>query len=166
MTYINTDAEKLKNYYSKVIIVWNQNINEQLGEDKLKNKINFFLKSISEIDIPIKRFNYFYICRGCFVEYRTGLINVSPIGRNCSIEERTAFHEYNKKEKVLEKLKNTCEEKFAKQYNLKFSIGGQISFDVFPIGWDKTFSLMFFQDTYKNIYYFGDKSFEVLYIIY
>lgn len=33
---------------------------------------------------------------GTFVEFRTGLINVSPIGRNCSQEERIAFNDYDK----------------------------------------------------------------------
>lgn len=81
------------------------------------------------------------------------------------MDERLAFHEFNKKERVLEKFKNACEEKFSKEYNLKFSIGGQISFDVFPIGWDKTYSLLFFQDTYTNIHFFGDKTYEVIYLI-
>ena len=88
-------------------------------------------------------------------------MNLSPIGRNCSLEERLAFHEFNKTNKILEKFKILCEERFSKEFNLQFSIGGQISFDVFPIGWDKTFSLRFFEDTYKDIYFFGDKTYEV-----
>jgi phosphomannomutase len=43
---------------------------------------------MSEIDIPIKR--------GTFIEYRTGMINVSPIGRNCSQTERDDFEKYDK----------------------------------------------------------------------
>ena len=31
-----------------------------------------------------------------FIEYRNGMINVSPIGRNCSQEERDAFEIYDK----------------------------------------------------------------------
>lgn len=47
-------------------------------------------------------------------------------------------------------------------YNLKFSIGGQISFDVFPVGWDKTYCLKHVQDVgYKEIHFFGDKTWEV-----
>jgi len=58
--------------------VWfaSRSIKEELGEEKLKKFINFCLRYMSEIDIPIKR--------GTFIEYRTGMINVSPIGRNCS----------------------------------------------------------------------------------
>ena len=41
-------------------------------------------------------------------------------------------------------------------------IGGQISFDVFPIGWDKTFCLQFVEkEGYKEIHFFGDKTHEV-----
>ena len=47
-------------------------------------------------------------------------------------------------------------------YNLKFSIGGQISFDVFPIGWDKTYCLRHVENEgYKQIHFFGDKTWEV-----
>ena len=41
---------------------------------------------------------------------------------------------------------------------LQFSIGGQISFDVFPSGWDKTFCLGLI-DKYREIHFFGDKTY-------
>jgi phosphomannomutase len=48
-----------------------------------------------------------------------------------------------------------------------FSIGGQISFDVFPTGWDKTYCLQHVEAEkkisgvdYKTIHFFGDKSFK------
>lgn len=40
-----------------------------------------------------------------------------------------------------------------------YSIGGQISFDVMPKGWDKTYCLRFLTD-YDEIYFFGDKTHE------
>ena len=48
-------------------------------------------------------------------------------------------------------------EKEFDDYNFKYSIGGQISFDVFPVGWDKTFCLKFLND-FKYIYFIGDKT--------
>ena len=60
-----------------------KSIKDYLGEDRLKKLINFCLHYIADLDIPIKR--------GTFIEYRTGMINVSPIGRNCSREEREKF---------------------------------------------------------------------------
>lgn len=51
-------------------------------------------------------------------------------------------------------------EKFA-HLNLTYSIGGQISFDVFPSGWDKTYCLNFLAEgDYDEIHFFGDKTYE------
>jgi phosphomannomutase len=50
--------------------------------------------------------------------------------------------------------------KFA-HLKLRYSIGGQISFDVFPEGWDKTFCLNYIkEEDYDEIHFFGDKTFE------
>ncbi len=70
------------------------------------------------IIIPIKR--------GTFIEFRNGMLNVSPIGRNCSQEERKEFEKYDKKQFVA-----VLQNKFP---DLQFSIGSQISFDVFLKG--------------------------------
>lgn len=46
-------------------------------------------------------------------------------------------------------------------YGLTYSIGGQISFDVFPTGWDKTYCLQFVEaDGFDDIYFFGDKTYK------
>ncbi len=37
----------------------------------------------------------FFFSRGTFIEFRNGLINVCPIGRNCTQEERVEFLEYD-----------------------------------------------------------------------
>jgi phosphomannomutase len=33
--------------------------------------------------------------RGTFIEFRTGMLNISPIGRNCSREERNAYEVFD-----------------------------------------------------------------------
>ena len=54
----------------------------------------------------------------------------------------------------------TMEETFA-HLKLKFSIGGQISFDVFPQGWDKTYCLNFIKEAdFDEIHFFGDKTYN------
>ena len=58
-----------------------------LGEDNLKRIINWVLKYFSELDLPVKR--------GTFIEFRQGMLNVSPIGRNCSREERNDFEKFD-----------------------------------------------------------------------
>jgi phosphomannomutase len=55
----------------------------------------------------------------------------------------------------------TLQKEFA-DFNLKYSIGGQISFDVFPQGWDKTYCLRHLEaDKIGTIHFFGDKVMEV-----
>ena len=87
------------------------------------------------------------------------MLNVSPIGRDCNQEERDAFEAFDKEAKVRETMVNIMKEKFA-HLNLTFSIGGQISFDVFPQGWDKTFCLQYVTEEYETIHFFGDKTYE------
>lgn len=53
------------------------------------------------------------------------------------------------------------QEKFA-DYDLTYSIGGQISFDVFPKGWDKTYCLRHVEDEgFEEIHFIGDKTYKV-----
>ena len=124
------------------------NIAKHLGEEKIKKFVNFCMHYMADLDLPKKR--------GTFIEFRNGLINVCPIGRNCTQEERMEFFEYDKQHKIREKFVEACQKEFS-DIGLKFSIGGQISFDVFPVGWDKTFCLNLI-DTYKEIHFFGDKT--------
>ena len=100
------------------------------------------------------------IHRGTFIEFRNGMLNVSPIGRNCSQEERDEFERYDKVKInylllflvqiihehclvisfnnffCLKKVQNIRPKMVAElrerfaHLNLTFSIGGQISFDV------------------------------------
>lgn len=118
------------------------------GEERLQEIINFCLRYIADLNIPVKR--------GNFLEYRNGLMNASPIGRNCSQKEREAFAELNKTEKILEKFAEALTEKFA-HYDIYVSVGGQISIDIFPKGWDKTYCLRFVDQKYEQIHFFGDK---------
>lgn len=131
--------------------IGNQSLTAHLGEEKLKKLINFVLHYVADLDIPIKR--------GTFIEFRMGMLNVSPIGRNCSYEERLEFEKYDKVHNIRSKFVEILKEKFA-EYDLTYSIGGQISFDVFPRGWDKTFCLKFVEQEFKEIHFFGDKTFK------
>lgn len=119
---------------------------EYLGEERYTKLVNFLLKYIADLDIPKKR--------GTFLELRNAMLNVSPIGRNCSYEERLEFEQFDKVHRVRESLCSALKEKFA-SFGLKFSIGGQISIDIFPTGWDKTYCLRYLKE-FKTVYFFGD----------
>uniref|UniRef100_A0A2K6AE86 Phosphomannomutase n=1 Tax=Mandrillus leucophaeus TaxID=9568 RepID=A0A2K6AE86_MANLE len=128
----------------------NDNIQSHLGEALIQDLINYCLSYIAKIKLPKKR--------GTFIEFRNGMLNVSPIGRSCSQEERIEFYELDKKENIRQKFVADLRKEFAGK-GLTFSIGGQISFDVFPDGWDKRYCLRHVEnDGYKTIYFFGDKT--------
>ena len=129
---------------------WPQSLSSHLGEDNLKALINFCLHYIADLDLPIKR--------GTFIEFRNGMLNVSPIGRNCSQEERDEFEKFDEGAGVRKAFVAALREKFA-DLNLTYSIGGQISCDVFPAGWDKTYCLQFVEADFDAIHFFGDKTF-------
>ena len=58
-----------------------------------------------------------------------------------------------------EKMVKVLREEFA-SLDLTYSIGGQISFDVFPKGWDKTYCLQFVEG-FDEIHFLGDKTYPV-----
>lgn len=110
------------------------------------------------------------------------MLNISPIGRNCSQAERDEYEKFdlvtwppcllllgsaltvkpcmNQANNIRKDMVAAMKEQFG-HLGLKFSIGGQISFDVFPVGWDKTYCLRYIgDDEYDEIHFFGDKTFE------
>lgn len=66
---------------------------------------------------------------------------------------------------VRSKMVAALKEEFP-DYGLTYSIGGQISFDVFPEGWDKTYCLRHLKsEKFETIHFFGDKTYQVNHII-
>lgn len=67
-----------------------------LGEEKYKKMVKFILHYIADLDLPIMRHvisspfcsSYFLPLnlefRGTFIEFRNGMVNISPAGRNAT----------------------------------------------------------------------------------
>ncbi|KAG2179952.1 hypothetical protein INT43_003739 [Umbelopsis isabellina] len=123
-----------------------------IGDEEYNKLVNYILRYIADMDIPKKR--------GTFIEFRNGMINVSPIGRNCSQEERIEFNKLDDIKGYRTKFVQDLRANFS-HLDLTFSIGGQISFDVFPTGWDKTYCLRHIKEEgFKNVHFFGDKTYQ------
>ena len=119
---------------------------DHLGEVRLGTLINWILKHLSRLSLPFKR--------GTFIEYRSGMLNVAFPGRAVTQEQRRAFEAWDSKSKVREKFATQLAAKFP---YLQCAVGGEISVDVYPKGWDKTYCLPFLEP-YRNIHFFGDKT--------
>eukprot|EP00549_Striatella_unipunctata_P009830 CAMPEP_0118698820 /NCGR_PEP_ID=MMETSP0800-20121206/15457_1 /TAXON_ID=210618 ORGANISM="Striatella unipunctata, Strain CCMP2910" /NCGR_SAMPLE_ID=MMETSP0800 /ASSEMBLY_ACC=CAM_ASM_000638 /LENGTH=247 /DNA_ID=CAMNT_0006598771 /DNA_START=54 /DNA_END=797 /DNA_ORIENTATION=- len=129
-----------------------QTISKHLGEDNIKRIVNWVMKYLSELELPIKR--------GTFIEFRSGMMNISPIGRNCSRPERNDYEKFDLANNIRKKMVEAMKAEFS-DLDLTYSIGGQISFDLFPTGWDKTYCLKFIKaEDFDEIHFFGDKTFE------
>lgn len=125
-----------------------QALHKHLGEENVKRVVNFALRYIANLDIPVKR--------GTFLEFRAGMLNISPIGRNCSKEERNEYERFDLANNIRKDMIAVMRTEFA-DLNLTYSIGGQISFDVFPQGWDKTYCLTLIGEAeYDEIHFFGE----------
>ncbi|KAK9383664.1 eukaryotic phosphomannomutase [Kockiozyma suomiensis] len=123
-----------------------------IGEEKYNKLVTFVLRYLADLDLPKRR--------GTFVEFRNGMINVSPIGRNASNPERAEYEKFDLAHNIRKNFVEALKAEFP-DYGLTYSIGGQISFDVFPTGWDKTYCLQHVEAAgYKTIHFFGDKSFK------
>lgn len=108
----------------------------------------FVQKYIDDLKLPIKRTKH--------IEMRNGMINISPIGRDCTYEERIEFYNYDTEHKIRETMIDVLYEKF-NHLGLVHALGGMISFDTYPKGWDKTFCLRYLDDI-DTIHFFGDKT--------
>ncbi|CEP07514.1 hypothetical protein [Parasitella parasitica] len=129
-----------------------QSFIQWIGDEEYTKLANFCLRYIADMELPKKR--------GTFIEFRNGMINISPIGRNCSREERNEFEKYDLERGLRKKFVEELKKEFS-HLALTYSIGGQISFDVFPTGWDKTYCLKHLKDEgFKTIHFFGDKTFK------
>lgn len=75
-----------------------------IGEDKYKQLVRFVLHYIADLDIPVKR--------GTFIEFRNGMINISPVGRNASTTERNEYEAYDKQHKIRETMVEKLKQEF------------------------------------------------------
>lgn len=75
-----------------------------IGEENYKKMVKFILHYVADLDIPFKR--------GTFVEFRNGMINVSPVGRNASNQERGEYEKFDLEHKVREKFIEALRKEF------------------------------------------------------
>ncbi|KAI5148445.1 phosphomannomutase [Enteropsectra breve] len=136
-------------FYKEGKLVKSESFIGVIGETGYKEIVNKIMHELSLIDCPKKR--------GNFIELRDSMLNVSPIGRTCTQEERDEYFKYDKENEIRKTLCKKLASEFEK-YNLSCVIGGQISIDIFPRGWDKTYCLNHIDE--KTVVFFGDMTEE------
>ena len=103
---------------------------ELIYENKfeLPPHLEMFLKIILEnTRYPFKFGNH--------IEDRGSMVNFSIVGRNCNLEQRKHYFEYDNEYKEREKIVNIIK---SNAKGVDAVIGGQISIDIYPEGKDKS----------------------------
>jgi len=81
------------------------------------------------------RFSDYPIRAGNHIEDRGTLLNFSIVGRDCSLQQRKDYYEYdkltNERKTIAKYIRDTWKD-------IDAVIGGQISIDIYPIGNDKS----------------------------
>lgn len=131
--------------YKDGVMFHDNNMVSTIGEEQYQCLVNDCMRELSSQVLPFKR--------GTFIEHRTAMMNVAPAGRACSSVERDEFEKHDHEHKVRKGMVTVLSQKYP---DLTFSIGGQISIDIFPRGWDKRYCLQFLD--FEEIHFFGDKT--------
>jgi phosphomannomutase len=94
---------------------------------------------------------------GNHIEHRTGMINFSVVGRNASDSERRLYNLWDKKYEERQKIADFLRNKYPE---LNVSIGGSISIDISPMGFDKSQVIEYLVSNkdVEEIVFFGDKT--------
>tara|TARA_Y200000002_G_C22675587_1_gene661906 strand:- start:732 stop:1484 length:753 start_codon:yes stop_codon:yes gene_type:complete len=143
--------------------------------NKSKKKLeleNIYIKNLREhplyceINILIKEFlkylsNVSYEITGHFVDLRNGIVYLSCIGMQATLNEREKFKaldlQINIRNNIINILKKKAHE-LGILSDISINIGGSVGIGVYPKEYDKIQILKFInKKKYSKIYYFGDK---------
>jgi phosphomannomutase len=129
--------------------VWKKDINIHTNEWKLPDLARTFLISCEyESDFSIRTGNH--------IEERPGMVNFSVVGRNATLEQRTAYVDFEAWNGERRKIADAFNTMFP---DLQATIGGDTGIDIAPRGADKSQILSDFKNTDKLLFV-GDKCSE------
>ncbi len=92
---------------------------------------------------------------GNFIDCRGSMINWCPIGRNATHDDRKKWVELDQQHNIRNNFID-CYFRSPIYESVEVKLGGSTSFDIFPLGWDKTYVLRNFKKE-EEVWFVGDK---------
>ena len=131
--------------------------NEVRGEHgKILKKSNFIIPDALEVDLAeILEKSKYPIKTGNHLEFRTGMVNFSVVGRNASKNQRDEYNHWDFQNRERESIVKFINKNYP---TLEASIGGSISVDVIEVGADKGQIIHYLENAgASKIVFVGDK---------
>jgi phosphomannomutase len=147
--YIPTASEIL-NFQS----IYKASMKDEIGETQFATLLKILCKLhanlVQEIDdLPLT---------GNFIQNRNSMINWCPIGRNALPRDREQFKALDKLYGIRSiYLRSLKQELSDENIDIVIKLGGDTSFDIYPLGWDKTFALNHFDYSKWDFWFVGDR---------
>lgn len=93
---------------------------------------------------------------GNHIEPRPGMLNISVVGRNATLEQRGAYNEWDQQQQERRSFVEALAQEFP---DYEASTGGEISIDIVPNGWTKAVAKTEIEQRHGKcaITFFGDK---------
>ena len=113
----------------------------QIYENKFEptdDLLKYLEDTLDNSDYPVKAGNH--------IEDRGSMVNFSMVGRDCNLEQRKDYFEYDKKSGERKRIAGAIKRQFPE---LNAVIGGQISIDIAKKGFDK--SQVIFEIMHRNV---------------
>ncbi len=86
---------------------------------------------------------------GNHIEERPGMVKFSIVGRNCNIEDRAMYRQWDEHKSE----RKIIAEKFRNKFGLEAQVAGETGIDIYPVGADKSQVAEWVE---KPITFFGD----------
>lgn len=135
--------------YENGKLIHENSIKKVYKEDVLQLIINILLHYTANLSVPYKR--------GHFIAFRNAMLYYTPIGSDCSQEEREEFAKYDEIHHIRRQIMNDLKKILPENLKLDIKLGGQIGIGIHPIGWDKRYCLKFIPEIYDQILFYGDR---------
>ena len=123
-----------------------------------KKEIEYDINLLNDLELFRQNTKYPYKLFSNYIEKRTGMINFSVIGRDCTYEEREKYTAWDKENGERLQIQSILSEKYP-EYD--FECGGNISLDIIPKGCGKGQIAHHLRKEYPNekIIFMGDRTF-------